>query len=85
MINKSQSSSSGSIVRVSYSSCNRRRVVFGLGSVGKLPVGGVSISESQCEPWSSCLLTDCCTTTQPDNQQGAEEDYTVVNINSKVN
>lgn len=74
-----------SIVLVAYSSCNRRRAVFGPGSAGKLPAGGVSIAESECEPWSSCLLSGCCKTIQPDKQEGTEDNYTVVTVKSKVN
>lgn len=47
--------------------------MFGPGTAGKRPVGDASIAGSECEPWSSCLLSRCCKTMQPDKQEGERE------------
>lgn len=43
--------------------------MFGPGSGGKCPGGGVSSAGSGCEPWSFSHLSECCRTVQPDTEK----------------
>lgn len=46
--------------------------MFGPGTGGKCPVGGVSIAGSGCEPGSFCHLSEYCRIMQPETKTGLD-------------
>lgn len=58
--------------------------MFGPGSDERCPVADVSTAGSECEPWSSGLLSGGCKIKQPDTQDKREKNRFSVQLTCKL-